>query len=495
MSLNRRDFLKMNAGLAMGYFLPSCGSGDSDDPKPSTPTIYRPTVNSPLPYFDTDYSACSGVSDSFGGVLMERFLEFPGAFYITDENNRSQEGINVWLYEDRKTLDALLYVTDPQKRFMPRLVSSNYLNSNSVENPQMSFWYNTKIVLEDRNPFEIANGIFVKQIRSGLPEYNQDCSDNYPGKIYLGDWSFNQVKNLNTNLKNASLVLTIIPSPLSGFGASAYSVLSRTGDILDNIDVVTDTISELTPFELDKDKRYSLFYDCPLIGMPGLIFKESCGQNNSVDIKNLFPIQPGNSWTFRSGWSRSTMSVEGLEYVRGKKLVSIVSTTGLKEYYGFQGNSLNYYGFNAPSIGSVLFDPPINIGNDSINVGSSFNTSSKIICVDRPDISGVIDESITYSGREDLVLSNNAPYGDCWNWEEHMNLRLTNGSDVSSANQFAQHWCCENVGKVRTIFDGRTFDLESVNVESLLQNEIVSLEKNSDVNSISGKIVESINKL
>ncbi len=484
---SRRTFLKVAGMSALTYSLFGCGSSSNqENENKSTEQSYSPIVNS-NPYPVMDYSIGEAMSESSGKILIKRYEpEDALLFFVYGEEGHLKD-INAWAYENKNTLEKKLLLEDPNGAYFPMMTmldSPSEVESISEQREFSGVSYGGSFYLDKIHNF--VDNILVKPIKEGLPNYDFSCQKDSPGRLYLGDWSFNQVKQLNTNLKNASIILTIIPAT-STLGASSYAIFSKSGMVLNYIDDALDIISSTTSYEIDKDKRYSIFYACPFIGMPELIFEESCVRNNVVDIKNLIPLEFGNEWVFKSGIYLSSARVEGTRRIAGKKLISIKYDSETRDYYGFYEDTLNYYGFYNSSIGDVLFNPPLKIGDNSITTGKSFGTTSEIIFLDSLNDSGFLSERFDFIGREDVVLLDNSPYGDCWKCNENINIQINGRTNKTTA----QHWFSENLGKVKTTIDNIPFELKEANKNFEYDVDYTS-SPDKMINPISNRIVKQL---
>jgi len=380
----------------------------------------------------------------------------------------------------------MAFIEDPSKKYMPKIFTPTDSGIIPMETKNDSLY--------------VGKDVFVNFIDSNLPDWDKEKIDALPGRIYLGDWSLEQLKNLNTSLKQGSMVLSVIPAT-SPIGLSAFGVLSQTGFVLDNIDLVLDGINAFSRaknlnFNIDKGKTYSI-YTPPLKINSGIVLSlEKRIEPYSENIKNLIPLQPGNSWTYSSDAGQINFEVsKTLKNVNGKELIVLKNQFGLEEYFGFYGDTLKYYGIKDNTIGGLFFDPPISLGDYSVHPGRAYETHSKIISEKFPEILGSVEESINYDSREKIVLSDGTPYGDCFKTQENINLSVHNSKTGQSEfmNETAYYWLAKNVGKVQQVFMGQKLELSAMNINPSLKSlgSSKSLESFNSQNSFSKKIIDS----
>jgi len=487
-NISRRNFIKKTArdigkisfSVPILSVLSGCGGGGNSGTKEEDKKdVYVPLVNDipfkKLDYFIQKYTTNKtflGISSVFG---KDRFY----GLAVENQNSQILDGINVVIHEDGINNKMTALIDDPNRNYMPSLsllhdTSGNYSPTSGSLNHNYSSSVNN-VTLHPKETAKNMGNLFVKEISNSLPSWNSENIDAIPGMVYYGDWSFNNLKNLNTNLKRASLVLTLIPEPTtSAVGASSYGILSTTGEVIDYIDTGIDLInfflSGHSAFWLNKDKKFPIYQFSADEAFNDLVVSLSTRANrgNKIDVKNLIPTTIGSSWTFKSGGNSVKIEVEGERKINGKDLLVIKNNYGIEEYYGFYGNALQYYGFNDPGIGNIFFNPPVKIGDSEIILGKAYSTNnSRIISQNYPQISGSMNDTISYNDRETIVLPNNKPFGDCWKSRENFSMYLhnsENGRSVSSSGE-ATHWFAKNVGKTKTEFGGRIFYLDRFNIE------------------------------
>ncbi len=499
--LNRREFLKRlgTSSLALPFLI-KC-AGDEPEPTPN-PGGYTPQVNFP-PYFETEYFLEEGETNEMGVVWAYTDSGFRNIF-CRNEKGESIKGLETIFYEDDISGEGMFFITDPEKKYMPNIDVSPLFGTSSKENLSKNSLIQSSsgpwnfVTMHFKEGFRAGGNIFVQEIEESLPSWNPENVCTLPGFIYLGDWSFNQLKRLNTNLNRSSVIISVVAPNL--ITPEIAAVLSGIGTVLDGIDFAIDGFNFLFPsLNIDKDKEYPM-YQPPIGGPPGMILSLTsynyC-KNYEEDIKYLFPTEIGNSWTFKSGWNTYTSEIEGIKKINGRYLLVNRSTSGVREYIGFLRDTLCYYGIGDPDIGDILFDPPLKLGDNKVGVGKTYQTVSKIIAKNYPDISGSVDELISYVDRETVVVSN-TPYGDCFKMREDFDLHMSGDGGFVSESETFHHWYAKNVGKVKQTYQGETAELVSAvinNQNSPQTFSTLSRESSLQLPSVSQKIVEGIKRV
>lgn len=503
--INRRNFIRTSVVGGVGCLVSKgCGKKKEDEEEGSSSEIFVPKVNNP-PFPESDYFIGKGVSEADGDVDIVKKSGHPSSrFNIRDRTNYLQ-GCEVFLHENRtiprKSIDRFVMVTDPSKNHLPTLVAlEDYeiSNSNNLRDANYTDLLRMPISLTPADMFsKAAPNLFMEQITSGLPSWNAERVNAYPGRVYLGDWSFNQVDTLVTNLKYASLVLAVIP-PTSIAGLRAYKILSTTDTVLDQIANVADYMSQSTGIHFDRDETFSMYYLSPFSETPGMVISfEPYPEERNIDVKDLFPLEVGNTWTYKYGWAQSSVKVLEEELVNGKWLGSIQNMGGIKEYYGFSGKNFNFYGFTSPSTGRVLFNPPVLMGNDTIQKRSAYlSPNSEVVFVDDGSASGQINETLEYEKFGTMKVLGK-PYGDCWKCTETYDLVLRKNGKTQTDNGVARHWFAKNVGKIKTSFNDYEFELQDFSLDKSIDRNysFSSLVRPPSLNSLTRNIIDAHSKV
>ena len=484
--MHRRDFVNKAKILSLGTFLvppilTSCEKELSSSFLPDEkPKGYVPSVNNP-PYFERDYyfqkENKANPVFSFGEAYK---------VYFQNKNHDLVNGLESTFYGDKISNKKFISVFDPQKKYLPNL--------NSLDSKKgLSY-----ITMLEKEEGDIGNGgigseaygLFIKQIKDGLPSFDSEQMCEKPGMVYLGDWSFNNLKQLNTNLNKASSLVTIVAPNIAS--AAVFAATAKVGVVLEKIDFFIDMINRWTSLEIDKNNQHSIyqfpFDQSTMIVSLGQYY--SCSQKKG-DINELFPLNPDNSWTYKDNFGGvAKWAVKGMKKIGGKDLLFTQNVDGTEEYFGFNGTKLGQYGMKDPGIGNIFFSPPIILGDDQIEIGKNYTSSSKIICENYPEITGTAKENILYQKRESLVLPNSKPYGDCFKMKEDFSISVTGNGQTSSVESSFFHWYSKNVGKVK---------IEGEGIEAnLIDSDINLKSKNAESNfnfPFSKKIVQEIKKL
>ena len=463
-------------------------NNNADDPKPSPATNnqYTPLVDS-IPYSPAEYFTEKQVSNFVGNVIFYS----KGNLYSLDLETIRQKGISgleSCFYEDDIFGSKVVTITDPQRRFMPNIFVFDSGRGKIVGRNLLKMY--------SREIFDTGKKVILNTLQVDLPSWKVENVERYPGFVYLGDWSFNDLKDLNTNLKRGSLAITTLcPNPWT---AKAYGTLVTSGAVLEGIDSIVNMINSFTPLDLNKNTEIPIYY--PSVNDTSSLIlclsSLSSARKNEEDIKYLLPTEIGNSWTFKCRGQTATMKITGTKKINGKNLLVIKNTDGIEEYYGFYRDALYYYGIHEPSIGGIFFEPAVKIGDSKVRIGKSYRTNSRIISDRYSNISGSMNETITCVDREKLIVSN-TPYGDCFKMKEDYNLRITKDRQTESMDGINSQWYAKNIGKVRQISSGQSAELVRANIKSRSGKIIPSLEISSQkfFPTVSQKIVDSVHKL
>lgn len=501
--MDRRKFLKKTTlaagGVASGLYLSGCDSGgngrivgpdsgnggngnggDDGNGGVSWDDWNGPLVNS-RPYPSPPYSAAKDTTDEIGSVRFydERRKETI-LNYFKSPSGKSISDLEVTMYRDYgRAFKDFLFVNDPHKEFMPRLTSleshQSALIMNRRENSDRLINTTTgEISSGKRHPNSTKSldyNLFIDEIIGTLPSYDPEDMDDLPGYVYIGDWSIDGLKNLNTILKYSSLVLAI---PTKGATLKVYSVLDTIGTALDSIDLSAEVINSIHNSRqggdlIDMSQDYSIY--ASLTGAQKLVLFPSimASRGDEHRISDFFPIKEGNSWTFSDGRNRSTARVGANRRVKGEDLAVIEDVSGLEVYMGYNRDSLYQYGFRIPGeIGDIFFDPAIKVGDSKVKIGRSFPFKSNIIFKDLQDVSGSLEGKIHWSDRKNLDLDySDLKYGDCYKYEEETTISLSGPGGSDSDTSRLDHWVAKNLWKVKVEFgEGQKIELVDTNINS-----------------------------
>lgn len=476
--MSRRDFLEkarkyvVTAGgslvLSSLISLPFFGCGKEEIQEISDTASTE--VNA-VPFFERNYTAMQKTSDSNGNIIFDnRDFNYKISFRDKYNNPILGGGLEATLYKNHLGGETIVGVRDNNGIYLPSIAKLDAEKGKSL----YSNFTSILDLIEAGDKLAIGDGgnIFLKLLNiDQWPSFTWDINKK-PGRVYLGDFSFDEIKNTNTILKKSSLVLSIISG---GACAGAYSVFSDTGSVLDGLDELIDGINSMSSnFQINKDTDFlSLYYEFPLFGPSILnISLDAIPIETSVDINDLSPLNPGNSWTYRTSSGNVSYEVDqNLKRFDGKDLIAVKSPGGLGEYFGFMGKTLKQFGFNHPDTGNVIFSPAINLGADSISLGSRFNTYSGIICENFPDIKGNVQENIIFNDIINKMNVQGNPYGNCWKMVEDFTMEI-NGETTSET---ASHYYAKNIGKVKIEMDGYASEL----IDMVINSRGVSSDKKS----------------
>ncbi len=467
MQINRREFLKRSARLSAGiasmslpYFLSKCSekiSGPSENKRISFKD-YIPEVNS-KPYMDPKYSFKKEVNSS--GILSLDELGIFGDVAFRDEHGNDIKGLETYLYGEDVFGTKVLIARDPQERYVPSMM----VLDSGLGKPSNGIDYLVLHTVASR--LGSTGDVALDLVYLDLPSWTPENADDLPGFVYLGNWSFDDLRGLNTILKYGSIIVSVLfPNPVT-IATAGFFV--KSDSFLDKVDTALDLLYESAGIGLDTDKEYSI-YVSPSNAPYLVLFPYNWGSRSEVvSYEDLFPTKPGTWWRFRAGYGQEvTAMIAGEKNVNGKNLLVVKNEADTEEYYGFFGDAFRFFGFYFPGIGDVFFDPPIVVGDGSIRVGKSYHSRSEIIFKDKPDLVGSIEEKVSYIDREN-VLALRKPYGDCFKVNENTKITLKNNDgEISDTEDSFISWFAKNVGKVKGESPFGLIELEEMNIVSKL---------------------------
>lgn len=530
--MQRREFIRVLGGTGIyviagsQFFLSGCSSDGGDGGNILSPfEEWNPEVNDE-PYPRPDFSYAKDISDQRGNVSFSD--ESDGkiySYFFSDNSGNAISGIEAVLNKEYRFGEhtGALVARDSRGRFMPEVISlkdasklvsmtryeDSYLRCSVLGGTNFcSLGQEADFFLQGNNA---SPNIFIDNVIGPLPEYSAEKMDDLPGHVYLGDWSFESLKNLNTTLKYGSLAGGVVLTFLTG-GAAApvvaktYAVFENTGRVLDLLDNVIDGINLVNRREhgdnlINKNQIYSIY--TPLSGNPHMIFFPQFMGSRSLefDIKDLLPVNKGNSWTYSDGRQTATSRILGTRKIKGRNFFVARSADGLEEYFGYYGKELRYFGMNFPGIGNLFFDPAITIGDDKIRIGKRFqNNNVRLISEQHPEVSGDFSLGIIYGETENVKTRSNVPFGDCFHSKELWQINVSGPGGSESESFEAESWFAKGLGRVRLNFNGSQMDLVNSNLNSRMQGFTFPpfsafYAETSKVPSFSRKIAEAYLKV
>ena len=453
--MNRRSFILNSAGLLVPF------TGCSRKKKKKTvigPDEYEepeePESFEEVPYYEAKYSTGESVSDSDGvaEIYTNKGLH---EVKLVDDRNQSVGGLEVVLHEESKYGSNAFYVIDEDREYMPNLFVPRIGKKAGLDLIKM---YARKLF--DRGKEIIVNKLDISnRIENSIPSHNPDRIDNVPGFVYMGDWSFNNLKEMNGVLQDGSAVISVLaPNPVS---SAAFGVLSKSGAVLEGIDTAIDWINDLSDFKIDKDREFPIYK--PTLNtnnLTHLIFSfRDVKKNETYDIRELLQLQPGNWWWYSFGehekgyaFGYYRWDVEDIKKINGKEYIPLNKYDIF--YYGFKGNSLYLCG-----IGDInqerdyILETPIKIGDNKIKVGDIYENETKII---GPYGSGykfnleyLLHVKVNWMEKEDVVVWG-VPYGNCIKAKIEYNIKDDN-LKPRHVDSFNYKWYAKNMGMVKGI--------------------------------------------
>ncbi len=492
--INRRDFLiRLAAASALGC------SSDSDngfgyyknEPKERSPTPggggssgNKDPAGDYTRIKDSGYVAQSSVVErGYNGIEFSNNYGTEAIYPVEEDSdgNRTFIGENIILGLYENSTDMIVSAYDMENRYLPNVefisknASGKILGRREIE-----------LYLKDKlnKAIEFGRNAFMKNIESALPNYDPEHIISLPGVVYQGDWSFNQVKNLNTLINESSTVLTFIPGPHVPITTKISIATEISGGWLDSIDEIIDMVNESTSLNIDKDYKFSWY----IVGgihliVPSELIDSIKRRNPRFGVLDFVPLESGNQWSYNSsefGIARSTIETKT---INDKKIISVRSSTGTASYYGYRNGELKLMGADHPNSGEFYFEPGVVIGDDSMRLGDVFETNSKVIYRNYPGV----DVNIVGTNQLEKFEHVSVPageFGDCLKVREILNFNGRNretGEDISFMDT-AYSWSAKNVGTVKSRIEGtgilsrQTSELQSAEINGTRLPKIIGGE-------------------
>jgi hypothetical protein len=448
---------------------PGNSSNNSGGSSSSSTTRYTPQVNSeplfaPEHYLGGKRTYEGLVSFNYGGQNLE--------FEVIDTSGKKLGGVDVALYQDSHVNPAgIVLIKDPSRTYAPSIESLTQVISGKTSR-NVSGTEPHKIVFDRTSGselvFNFAEGVFVRELEKRIPrpEWELERMQNSPALLYRGNWSFNDLKALNTLLRDSSGLITLVaPNPVT---ATAFGVLCKTGAVLSEIDIAIDIINKyfLSPeHELDRDKKYPI-YDINLsLGWTDdalyalFVDTKETPQSTIADIRDFSPLTVGNSWTYTDGRQSISSTLAREETIGGKKLAVLRTETGTEIYVGYHGNVLKQFGEKDPTLGRVFYDPAIVVGDDRMKIGKKYPNNAQLIFENFPNASGSIISNVEIIGKEDVIVGG-TPYGGCLRGSVSQSLTVSVNGESDSILLDSEQWLAKGVGKVRATIPKHGFRAE-----------------------------------
>jgi len=465
----RREFLKH---LGVSLAVPSLVYCGGKNPGSSS------GIKTTHPYYDPKIEVAEASTSSEGIAKLDTGKEMLEVI-VEDAEKKPLENVKVDLVSNPE--ETILLARDFNREYFPGvLFSSNGSAKPLIFDDVIKLFKKAADKVDDMVDWveDKAVRYLPKEITEIPSHYKREhVLKNLPFVAYQGDWSFDDLKN---TLGVTDLIFNITggkdSSILSflGEGADLASLVidgvSSPGGVMRILDKGIDLANKIAKRELiDRDKVYS-WYSVPGLSLEFVL--PSIEKENKFDIKYYYPTQPGNEWTYGSGWWDMTMRSLGVRKINGKELILFQDEEGGEEYYGFDDDRLALYGFHDYG-DDFFFNKPIVIGGDDIRIGKEYSTKTGIKNEEYSDMDFSLFISMLYEKREDAKVPAGY-FGDCLKLKEMgvINLRDTNTGETGIDSGTVYHWFARNVGhvKIEAIDDGEvvdSYELGSANVNGI----------------------------
>ncbi|MBU2639876.1 MAG: hypothetical protein KKG75_04195 [Nanoarchaeota archaeon] len=455
--ISRRDALKVLATSTLF----GCGNGSVTGTGNGQPRLDPPETDPPGDYTQftaPEYVAQIGSNSQYVDIPFRNKYGYTSIFPIGEDGFTTEIGsFTAGLYENDQEQVVGIYERKnrvaPGLKFTSKRPSSKPISGDLVNRIRV---YAKEKMIQGRD-------VAIRQIEESAPEWDPEHVINMPGIIYRGDWSFNQIRELNTTLNYASTVLTFIPGPQQPAAATVSAITDKLTPLFGYTSELIDIINSNTPLSINKNAQFSWY---EIQGMPNFpIIVPSAAVDrirarSAFEIEDFYPLTAGNQWRFSSNQGEFGEESLGFKDIKGKKVVVVRNTKGEDEYYGCRNGQLKLMGARSPEIGDFYFEPGIVIGDSNIRTGRIYVTESNVVFDQYPHIEGTMAASMDFQALEHITVPA-GEFGDCLKARElgTFDMRNTYTGEKARQSGNTNHWLAKNVGHVKMQElgnDGRT---------------------------------------
>ena len=453
MVLDNYDFQRRKVLRGIGKFtvlglgsllIPSIGCSKKDPVSPESSGVRNKKNN----YYGS-YETIENRTNSNGNLTFTS--EVTGESFEIKTLDDQNKGISLELrfYSDDQG-NVIASSFDPNSNYFPGV----YFNSSSSIQ-------NTDSLIEIFSFLKDARD-FGKSFSEG-GYYDEDRLLKIPGVLYEGDWSFNDARNFVEVLtKSSFLIVPVFPGAMPIFLAAGATL-----GIADGVDDLIDYINENTRLNIDKNKKYE-FYSIPSLGV--VFFLPKISEHSTRNIRDYTRLNQGDWWIYADNYGREiSVEVSGFKRIKGVDVPIMKASDGSESYKNFEGAFLKIFGEAIHSDRQnidLIYEPPIVLGDDKLDVGKSYPNNFKEINTGITDLSYLC----RWEGLEDLTLPKGT-FNYCWKAKE-----VGDGGEIS-------RWYAKDIGQVQIEYRSQRIKLKNYGYGGL-PSEILSTRSNDDITRI-----------
>jgi hypothetical protein len=447
---------------------------------------YNPNLNNP-PYVKREFNVEEKITNLGGEIIYD---ENPGKIIVRGKISRKHiEGIKGIRYGMKKNLGSDNYfdfVQDPSGVYMPGFVRNNGLGHSSFQ------------LLRKGNLPLINESLRISKAEGNLNSYNpRDINEFIKGFVNKGQRQITSDVDFIRRMKKGELFLANIDNGKVGV-ASILPGLEIAGLQKEYFIPVMNRDADLGI----KDGKNYQFFEMNFKDFGSfLLFYDPKNhiEKESVDIKNLFPLQSWNSWKYNNDltWKAVYSQQSGFKNINDCKFIYFQNSEGLKEYYGFEGLELKLFGGSNSGLDSdeVVFSPGITLGDNEVKIGKKYPIHSNVL-INGFDGFGIVKGEVYWDKKEDKILhkgdlNNQETFGDCYRLNRNIGIKLERNGESYWENVRSRTWFAENVGPILE----EEIDLvtgEVLKSYSLLEFDVSGINNSDELES--SKKSASINK-
>ncbi|MFH1325656.1 MAG: hypothetical protein ABIH49_02720 [archaeon] len=235
------------------------GNGGGDDNGVSYDD-YIPDVDAQPPS-EPAFENVEETTESLASYLSGNSQLYVAVFHSGDR--RQISGLDAVLHSNPN--GAYAEVSDPTETYLPAvasLTSAGYIDVNGRHRngvPRRSDVIDLINYIEMflSADFQVGDFVSVRQIEEALPNWNPEHVSDFPGIIYRGDWSLNQMRNLDILVNRGSAVLTFFPPTAAG-ASYTYAVTSTILNVFNFLEDIIDFVDPFVPWDLSQIMNFEI---------------------------------------------------------------------------------------------------------------------------------------------------------------------------------------------------------------------------------------------
>ena len=371
----------------------------------------------------------------------------------------------VLIYHDTNKIDPK-GVNNPDITYKPgiKILQGRARKPGELQVPNLE-----EITLDFLSDMPVYGFAFIDFVQNP-PRWDKSKITRFPVQ-YLGNYSFAQIKNLNTILRDTAALITIASAGLSlPATGPIVTVTAKASLVLNFADFILALVKNKYGIDFNRNRAFEIYH---IQGTIAYFFIPTDQYYNgyTTDIKDytsMISSPPARYWYIDQNGKRylatSNAYREKNVAIKDKALIgrsdgtnSTLLTEGLNagKLYLYDSQTFTYDPISRKWVlqEKFTYTPPILAGDTQFNTGKIYGTSYTVTATAGPN-TGAKQSAIhkfEVLGRETVSVPTGT-YTDCWKMKETL---ITAGRTLTQ-----YHWLVKDIGPIRTLtFEGNDMSM------------------------------------